>query len=157
VQEHLRSYPTAPTMAEIARGGQRYPVGENTGNYPNNQPAGRVEYPSSRYQSYSIFGGGVQVSVPSNWRQINDQNAVWFVPEGGYGQYNGQAVFTHGASFGLANTNSRNLQSATQDLINSLGQGNNNLRTTGGYQRTTFDRTVAHVSVASSRCTRTAS
>ena len=143
VQEHLRSYPTAPTMAEIARGGQRYPVGENTGNYPNNQPAGRVEYPSSRYQSYSIFGGGVQVSVPSNWRQINDQNAVWFVPEGGYGQYNGQAVFTHGASFGLANTNSRNLQSATQDLINSLGQGNNNLRTTGGYQRTTLSGRTA--------------
>ncbi|HKN83256.1 MAG TPA: M48 family metalloprotease, partial [Pyrinomonadaceae bacterium] len=143
VQEHLRSYPTAPTMAEIARGGQRYPVGENTGNYPNNSPAGRVEYPSSRYQSYSIFGGGVQVSVPSNWRQINDQNSVWFVPEGGYGQYNGQAVFTHGASFGLANTNSRNLQSATQDLINSLGQGNNNLRTTGGYQRTTLSGRTA--------------
>jgi len=81
--------------------------------------------------------------VPSNWRQINDQNSVWFVPEGGYGQYNGQAVFTHGASFGLANTNSRNLQSATQDLINSLGQGNNNLRTTGGYQRTTLSGRTA--------------
>jgi beta-barrel assembly-enhancing protease len=143
VQERLRGYPTAPTMAEIARSGQRYPVGENTGNYPNNPPAGRVEYPSSRYQSYSIFGGRVQVSVPSNWRQINDQNSVWFAPEGGYGQYNGQAVFTHGASFGLANTNSRNLQSATQDLINSLGQGNNNLRTTGGYQRTTLSGRTA--------------
>ena len=43
-------------------------------------------------RSYSIFNGGVQVSVPNNWRQINDQNSVWFVPEGGYGQYNGQAV-----------------------------------------------------------------
>src|SRR5256885_7391151 len=55
IQERLRGYPTAPTMAEIARSGQRYPVGENTGNYPNNPPSGRVEYPSSRYQSYSIF------------------------------------------------------------------------------------------------------
>jgi len=143
VQERLRGYPAAPTMEEIARSGQRYPVGENTGNYPNNPPSGRVEYPSGRYQSFSIFGGGVQVSVPDNWRQINDQNSVWFVPEGGYGQYNGQAVFTHGASFGVANTSSRNLQSATQELINSLGQGNNNLRSTGGYQRTTLSGRTA--------------
>jgi Zn-dependent protease with chaperone function len=143
VQERLRGYPAAPTMAEIARSGQRYPVGENTGNYPNNPPSGRVEYPSSRYQNYSIFGGGVQVSVPANWRQINDNNSVWFVPEGGYGQYNGQVVYTHGASFGVAQSSSGNLQSATQELINSLGQGNNNLRTTGGYQRTTLSGRTA--------------
>jgi predicted Zn-dependent protease len=143
IQERLRGYQRAPTMAEIQRSGQRYPVGEttgngNNGNYPNNPPSGRVAYPSSRYESYSIFNGGVQVSVPNNWRQINDNSSVWFVPEGAYGQYNGQAVFTHGASFGVAQTNSRNLQSATQELINSLGQGNSNLRTNGGYQRTTM-------------------
>jgi beta-barrel assembly-enhancing protease len=138
IQERLRGYQRALTMAEIQRSGQRYPVGENTGNVPNNPPSGRVEYPSNRYQSYSIFNGGVQVSVPGNWRQINDSNSVWFVPEGGYGQYNGQAVYTHGASFGVAQVSSRNLQSATQELINSLAQGNNNLRTNGGYQRTTI-------------------
>src|ERR1044071_10443659 len=82
IQERLRGYQSAPTMAEIQRSGQRYPTGENTGNYPNNPPSGRVEYPSSRYQSYDIFNGGVQVSVPNNWRQINDQSTVWFVPEG---------------------------------------------------------------------------
>ncbi len=130
-------------MAEIARSGQRYPAGETTGNYPNNPPSGRVEYPSTRYQSYSIFNGGVQVNVPSNWRQINDGNSVWFVPEGGYGQYNGQAVFTHGVSFGVAQTNNRNLQSATEELINSLAQGNNNLRMSGGNQRTTLSGRTA--------------
>src|ERR1044072_2193470 len=109
IQERLRGYQSAPTMAEIQRSGQRYPVGENTGNYPNNPPTGRVEYPSSRYQSYDIFNGGVQVSVPNNWRQINDQSTVWFVPEGAYGQYNGQAVFTHGASFGVSQTDNSNL------------------------------------------------
>jgi Zn-dependent protease with chaperone function len=139
IQERLRGYPTAPTMAEIARSGQRYPVGENTGNYPNNAPTGRVEYPSNRYQNVSIFNGGVQVSVPSNWRQVSEGNSVWFVPEGGYGQYNGQAVFTHGANFGVSQTNSRNLQQATNELINSLGQGNNDLRSNGGYQRTSLD------------------
>jgi predicted Zn-dependent protease len=138
IQERLRGYPRAQTMAEIQRSGQRYPVGETTGNYPNNPPTGRVAYPSSRYESYSIFNGGVSVSVPNNWRQVNDGNSVWFVPEGAYGQYNGQAVYTHGASFGVAQTNSRNLQSASQELINSLGQGNNNLRSNGGFQRTTM-------------------
>jgi Zn-dependent protease with chaperone function len=143
VQERLRGYGTAPTMAEIQRSGQRYPVGEQTGNYPNNAPTGRVSYPSSRYQSVSIFNGGVNVSVPSNWRQVSEGNSVWFVPEGGFGQYNGQAVYTHGVSFGVGQTNSRNLQSATQELINNFAQGNNNLRTSGGYQRSTLDGRTA--------------
>ncbi len=149
VQERLRGYQRAPTMAEIQRSGQRNPVGENTGNYPNNAPSGRVEYPSNRFQSYSIFNGGVEVSVPGNWRQLNDANSVWFVPEGGYGQYNGQVVYTHGASFGLAQTSNRNLQRATDELINSLAQGNNNLRMSGGYQRTTMSGRNALMSTLS--------
>jgi hypothetical protein len=139
VQQRLRGYGSAPSMAEIQRSGQRYPQGEQTGNYPDNPPSGRVSYPSNRYQSVAIFNGGVNVSVPSNWRQVNEGNSVWFVPEGGYGTYNGQAVYTHGASFGVAQTNSRNLQGATQELINSFAQGNNNLRSSGGYGRTTLD------------------
>jgi Zn-dependent protease with chaperone function len=143
VQERLRGYPRAQTMAEIARSGQRYPVGDTTGNYPSNVPTGRVEYPSNRFQSYRIFNGGVQVNVPNNWREINEGNSVWFVPDGAAGQYNGQAVYTHGASFGVAQTNSRDLQSATQEMINNLSQGNNNLRSSGGYQRTTMSGRIA--------------
>jgi hypothetical protein len=146
VQERLRGFQAAPSMAEIARSGQRYPVGENTGNtgntgnYPDRLPAGRVEYPSSRYQNVSIFNGGVRVNVPSNWRQVTEGgSSVWFAPEGGYGQHNGQAVFTHGANFGVAQTNNRQLQRATDELLNSLAQGNSRLRRTGGYQRTTID------------------
>ena len=146
IQQKLRGYGRAPSMQEIAQGGQRYPTGENTGNYPEDRPVGRVEYPSSRYQNYSIFNGGVQVSVPGNWRQINDGNAVWFAPEGAYGQYNGQAVYTHGTSFGVAQTNSRNLTSATQELLNGFAQGNNNLRASGGSQRTTLDGRTALIS-----------
>ena len=151
IQERLRGQGSAPTMAEIQRSGQRYPTGENTGNYPNNPPSGRVAYPSSRYQSYNIFNGGVQVSIPNNWRQINDQSTVWFVPEGAYGQYNGQAVFTHGTSFGVAQTNNRNLQRATEELINNLAQGNNNLRMSGGYQRTTLSGRNALFATLSNR------
>lgn len=149
IQERLRGYPQAPTMAEIARSGQRYPTGQSTGNYPTNAPQGRVEYPSTRYQSYQLFGGGVQVRVPSNWRQVSEGNSVWFVPDGGYGQINGQAVFTHGVNIGAAQTNSRGLQQATQEYINGLAQNNRNIRTAGGYQRTTLSGRTALVTTLS--------
>ncbi|MFN2531204.1 MAG: M48 family metalloprotease [Pyrinomonadaceae bacterium] len=145
VQEHLRTYPTAPTMAEIARTGQRYPVGENTGNYPNNAPRGRVDNPSTRYQRYSIFSNAVQVNVPNNWREINEGNSTWFSPEGGYGQYNGQPVFTHGVNFGVAQTSNRNLTQSTEEFLNSLTQSNQNIRANSGYQRTTVSGRTALV------------
>jgi len=135
VQAKLRSYGRAPSMEEIARSGQRYPTGENTGNYPNNVPVGRVEYPSSRYRSYNEFGF-LTVSVPDNWRELRESNSVWFAPEGGYGQYQGQAVFTHGVSLGVAAAQSRDLRQATNEFINSLAQVNRNLRRSGGYGRT---------------------
>jgi Zn-dependent protease with chaperone function len=148
IQTRLRGYGPAPTMAEIQQSGQRYPVGEHTGNVPNNPPSGRVEYPSSRFQSVTIFNGGVQVSVPSNWRQVGDGNSVWFVPDGGYGTVNGQPVFTHGTSFGVAQTSNRNLERASQELINSLAQGNRNLQTSGGFQRTSLSgRTAVYTSL----------
>ncbi|HEV2903730.1 MAG TPA: M48 family metallopeptidase, partial [Pyrinomonadaceae bacterium] len=81
INERLRSYPRAPTMAEIQRSGGRYPNqgdGYPTGDradYPS-APRGRVEYPSSRYRSYSI--NILNVSVPENWREISDDSSVWF-------------------------------------------------------------------------------
>jgi beta-barrel assembly-enhancing protease len=138
VQARLRSLGSAPSMAEIARSGQRYPTGETTGNYPNNPPQGQVQYPSTRYQIYSTLGGLVRVSVPSNWRELGNNNSVWFAPEGGYGQYQNQVVYTHGVNFGIAQTQSRNLQQATEEFLNSLVQGNGSLRQRSGYQRTTL-------------------
>ena len=137
IQARLRGMGRAPSMQEIARSGQRYPTGETTGNYPNNPPQGRVAYPSTRYQAYSTVGGLVRVSVPSNWRQLGDSNSVWFAPEGAYGQYQNQVVYTHGINLGVAQTQSRNLQQATQEFLNGLTQGNNSLRQRSGLQRTT--------------------
>ena len=139
INERLRSYPRAPTMAEIQRSGGRYPNqgdGYPTGDradYPS-APRGRVEYPSSRYRSYSI--NILNVSVPENWREISEGSSVWFAPSGAYGTSNGQAVYTHGVNFGVSQTNSRNLQQATNEFISSLQQGGNNLRARSGYQRT---------------------
>lgn len=154
IQARLREMGRAPSMEEIARGGQRYPTGENTGNYPNNPPRGRVDYPSTRYQNYSTLGGIVRVSVPNNWRQLGSNNSVWFAPDGGYGQYQNQEIFTHGVNFGVAQTRSRNLQQATQEFLNGLAQSNPNLQQGGGLQRTTVSgrtgltTTLSNVNVA---------
>jgi hypothetical protein len=135
IKERLRGLGSAPSMADIARSGQRYPNGETTGNYPNNAPRGRVEVPSSRYRNYDE--GFLGVAVPDNWQEIRDGNSLWFAPQGGYGQTNGQAVFTHGVNFGVAQTQNRDLQRATAEFVNGLAQGNRSIRATGGYQRTT--------------------
>jgi hypothetical protein len=142
IQARLRGQGTAPTMAEIARSGQRYPndggdggnYPTNSGNYPTNAPGGRVEYPSTRYRSYNQMGF-LTVSVPDNWRQLGESNSVWFVPEGGYGQIQGRGVFTHGVNFGVFRPQSSGLQRASTEFINSLAQGNNNLRQNSGFQR----------------------
>ena len=144
IKERLSGYPRAQTMAEIAQSGRRnpnqgndYPNGDRT-NYPTT-PRGRVEYPSARYRSYSVLGG-VQVSVPDNWREISDQGSVWFAPQGAYGpSANGQSVYTHGVNIGIAQTRNRNLQQATNEFMNGLEQGNGNLRARGGYQRMDVD------------------
>src|SRR5206468_649609 len=54
VKERLRGYPRAQSMAEIARSGKRDSTNGN--NYPSNSPRGQVDYPSSRYHTYSEFG-----------------------------------------------------------------------------------------------------
>ena len=144
IKERLRGYPRAQTMADIQRSGRRYPdqgteypTGDRT-NYPNT-PLGRVDYPSSRYRSYSEFGM-VRLSVPDNWREISEQDSVWFAPQGAYGSSgNGQSVFTHGVNVGVMQTRSRNLQQATNEYVSQLQQGNNNLRSRSGYQRTYID------------------
>ncbi len=140
IKERLRGYPRAQTMAEIQQNGRRnpnqgndYPTGDRT-NYPS-APRGQVAYPSSRFRTSTALGV-VRLSLPDNWRELSDQGSVWYAPDGGYGSANGQNVFTHGVDVGIAQTNSRDLQQATNDFLNGLQQGNGNLRSRSGYQRT---------------------
>jgi len=136
-------------MAEIQKSGRRYqgeggadPTNAPSGNYPNGNypttatPTGRVPNPSTRYQAYTEFGA-VRISVPDNWRKLGEQqSSVWFSPEGGYGSGNdGQTVFTHGINIGFAQSQSRNLEEASTQMVNSLQQGNQNLRARGNFQR----------------------
>ena len=97
-------------------------------------PTGRVEPPSGSFRSYTI-GNVFRVSVPSNWRELQDENSVTFAPDGAYGDNNGQSVFTHGVELGVARNEAHDLQTATDELIDALSQGNPNLRRSSGYDR----------------------
>lgn len=135
IQDRLRGQGRASSMAEIARSGQRQPQqggGESPG-YGGN--IGRVSYPSSRYRTYT--GGNLfTVSYPDNWRELPGNNAVWFAPEGGYGQN----TFTHAVSIGIEQAQSNNLRQATDAYLSQLVQGSRNLRQRSGYQGGTIDR-----------------
>ncbi len=135
IQAKLRGSGTAPSMAEIARSGQRYPSETTGGSHPGNTPVG---YPSTNYRTYNEFGF-VRVSAPDNWREVRETNSVWFSPEGAFGNFQGQTVFTHGVNVGVYRPQNRDLRQATNEFVNSLSQGNNNLRSGTGYQRTSID------------------
>ena len=107
----------------------------NEGNHPNTV-SGRVEAPSSRYRSFEkeIF----HVSVPENWREVEQQNGTWFAPAGAYGTANGQTVFTHAVNLGAVQTRARDAKQATEEFVNSLMQGNN-LRARGGVKPVDVD------------------
>ena len=134
VQSHLKQLPRAPTTEEATRRSQR-PVGTSG---DTRTPTGRVEAPSSSMRTYEE-GNLFRVSVPANWREVPGNNAVTFAPDGAYGSSNGQSVFTHGVEIGVARNETHNLQEATEELIDSLGQGNPRLRRASGYDRVTVD------------------
>jgi hypothetical protein len=133
VQAHLRSLSPAPTTEQAtrnaSRGGDTTPRG-TTGSVPT----GRVEPPSNSMTGYKV-GNVFRVKVPSNWRQTQSNNSVTFAPQGAYGQYNGQAVFTHGVEIGISRNEAHDLQTATDELIDALGQGNPNMSRPSGYSR----------------------
>jgi hypothetical protein len=131
IQSRLRGQPRARSMEEITRSNQRYPQ-------DGGRVANRVEYPSTRYRSYT--GGNLfRLQVPENWRELPGSNSVTFAPVGAYGEAGGRPIFTHGLMAGLERTQSSNLRQATDYFVNALGQGNPSMRRQGGYQRVTID------------------
>jgi beta-barrel assembly-enhancing protease len=119
----------ATTMAEMAK------RGEPGGSAPKSvgTPGKPVPAPSAQFRDVSA-GKIFQASVPSNWTPIQSSNAVKFVPENGYGDMNGQAVFTHGVEFGIAKASSRDLKEATNTWLKAIAQSNPDLRLAGEQQ-----------------------
>jgi hypothetical protein len=135
VRSYLRGLAPAPTTEEVARNRN---AGRTTGgnaSVPDSRPnPGSVSGPDSRFTTYNE-GDLFRVSVPSNWREMGSNDTVTFAPEGAYGSLNGQGVFTHGVQIGVSRNEAHDLQTATDELIQSLRQANPRLSGTNGYQR----------------------
>ena len=130
-----RMTPAQTTEQVMKQGGNRRTSRDTGGGYPSGQ-IGRVEPPSGRYQTYD--GGNLfRIAVPSNWRELQGNNSVTFAPEGGYGNYQGQSVFTHGLQVGMESSNAQNLRTSTNQLVQGLAQSNPQLRQTGAYSNIT--------------------
>jgi hypothetical protein len=134
VQAHLKTLPPAPTTEEATKAAaSREPEAAESGA----PPAGRVQPPSSRFSTYRV-GNLFRVGVPANWRQLQSASAVTFVPDGAYGTVRGRHVFTHGVEIGLARNETHDLQTATDELFQSLAKGNPRLGLTTEYRRTSI-------------------
>ncbi len=137
VQADLRRMPPAPTTEQILKNAERNANaaqgGGTAGATGTSGSLSRdVPPPSGRYRSYGDESGGFRVSVPDNWRQMSGQNGVIrFVPDGAYMSSGGQEVFTHGIELGIAQARSNDLRDATDQLVQSLSQGNPQLRPEG--------------------------
>jgi hypothetical protein len=133
VKAHLGQLPAAPTTEQATRNtGNTRPTG--TSGRETSTPTGRVEAPASSFRTYTE-GNVFKVSVPANWREMQAQSSVTFAPEGGYGQANGQNVFTHGVEIGAARNESHDLRAATDELLQSLAQANPGLSRPSGYDQ----------------------
>ncbi len=132
VQAHLKQLAPAPSTEQATRG-----VGaDGTSRDPAalGLPGGGVQPPSSRFRTYTE-GSVFRISVPQNWRELPEANAVTFAPEGAYGDANGQSVFTHGVEVGTSRNESHDLRTATDELIASMASGNPGLGRPSGYDR----------------------
>ena len=129
IKTKFAALPAAMTSAEWAK------RGEAGGNAPKSvgTPGRPVPAPSSQFRTVSA-GGIFQASVPSNWSGLQASNAVKFVPENGYGNLNGQEVFTHGVEFGVAKASSRDLREATNTWLTAVAKSNPDLRLSGEQQ-----------------------
>jgi Zn-dependent protease with chaperone function len=153
VQAHLRTLPRAPTTEEATKNaGRRTSGGSGTGTSGRvgDAPTGRVEPPSSRFMTYDE-GNLFRISVPSNWRELQDNDTVTFAPTGGYGTSNGQTVYTHGMQLGITRNESHDLQTATDELVNAFAQGNPDMGRPSRYERITVNLRPALPTTISNR------
>jgi Zn-dependent protease with chaperone function len=135
VQARLEQMSPAPTTEQATKNAER--GGAPTGTTGSRPVATQVAPPASRYTAYDE-GNLFRISVPSNWQELAGDNTVTFAPEGGHGTINQQSVFTHGVQAGVARNEAPDLQTATDELIQSLAQSNPRLSRGSGYARATI-------------------
>lgn len=136
IQARLSRMAPAPTTEEVSRKGNR-PTTSSPEPSSGGQ-IGRVDPPSTRSETYEEWGQ-FRISVPSNWQELPDNTTVTFAPNGGYGNFQGQSLFTHGMEAGIQRNESYDLRTATDDLIDALRQNNPRLRGNGSYNAISID------------------
>ncbi len=129
IKSTFASLPPAKSMGDLAKA-----KSGDGGEVPSTGTPGQpVPRPSAQYRNLS--GGGVfQAAVPSNWISLTSRSAIKVVPENGYGQLNGQTVFSHGIEFGVSRAGSRDLREATNAWLQAVVQSNPQLRLAGSQQ-----------------------
>ena len=141
IKATFASLPPAKSMGDLARGKD-----DSTGTAAPSvgTPGQPVPRPSTQYKD--INGGKVfQASVPSDWTALASKTAIKVVPQNGYGQLNGQTIFSHGIEFGITKAGSRNLQDATNTWLKAIAQDNPQLRLAGNQQATRISQRSAIV------------
>jgi Zn-dependent protease with chaperone function len=149
IKTAFASLPAPRTMEELAKGGGRGGGGGGGGGEPGFEaaaavgtPGQAVPKPSGQYRE--IKGGRVfQASVPSDWTALPSSSSIKVVPQNGYGQLNGQTVFSHGIEFGLLKAPSRDLQEATKAWLQAVGQANPEMRLAGEQQQVRISQRTA--------------
>jgi Zn-dependent protease with chaperone function len=133
IKKAFAGLPAAKTAGELARGGGGGGGGGTEAPKSVGTPGQPVPKPSSQLKN--ISGGKVfQASVPSNWTTLSSNSSIKAVPENGYGQLNGQTVFSHGVEFGVSKASTRDLHEATHAWLQAVSQNNPELRQAGEQQ-----------------------
>jgi hypothetical protein len=127
IKSVFATLPPAMSMADVARSSA---PGNSASVQSVGTPGQPVPPPSSQYRSISA-GQVFQAEVPDNWTNLPGKSSVRVVPQNGYGQLNGQTVFSHGIEFGIVEAQSRDLREATAVWLNAVARNNPDLRLAG--------------------------
>ena len=129
MKARFASLPPAKTMAEV-ESGHAASAAADEGSHAVGTVGQPVPAPSSQFREFSA-GKIFQASVPDNWTPLPEKSSVKVVPQNGYGELNGQSVFTHGVEFGIAKASSRDLTEATRAFLQAIAQSNPELKLAG--------------------------
>ena len=130
IKPRLAALPKAKSMAEVERGAANGGEGGGEAARSVGTPGRPVPSPSAEYRE--VKGGNVfRANVPANWTGLSSSTSVRVVPENGFGELNGQTVFTHGVEFGVTRTSSRDLREATTRWLRGIRESNPDMRLVG--------------------------
>jgi Zn-dependent protease with chaperone function len=141
IKSSFAAMPPPKSMNDRAAGGGGGGGEEATSVGTPGQPVPR---PTANYREIAA-SGVFKASVPADWTPMKGKTSVRIVPQNGYGQLNGQTVFTYGLEFGITKAPSRDLQEATKAWLQGVAQNNPELKLAGQQQQIRLDQRSAIV------------